>query len=117
VNCARTALSAIALLVAITGTATVPAFAGLIHPVCAAKQHDCGTTPKVSKCCCGDEQSSENGGTPAQSRIEVRAPLQSTLAVTSAVLVATPPAVRTVHSSSPHRSPVDLPTLFSSLLI
>jgi hypothetical protein len=96
----------------------VPAFVGLIHPVCAAKQHDCGTTPKMSTCCCGDEQSGQTESTPGQSRVELRATFSLIAAVPSAIHVApTPQTVHIGHSAPPHYSAVDLPTLFSSLLI
>jgi len=118
VKSGRIGLSAIVLLVAITGATTVPAFAGLTHPVCASRHHDCGDTAKVSECCCGDAQASQTDSTPVQSRTEFRADLSSMTAVSSAVPVALPPhAVTTVHTSPPHRSHIDLPTFFSSLLI
>ena len=41
--------------------AVLPAFAGLMHPVCAAKHHECGRTPRIAACCCGDEQSARAG--------------------------------------------------------
>jgi len=111
-------LSAIALLVAMTGATAVAAFAPLIHPICASRQHDCGKTPEIVTCCCGDEQAPPTKSTAVQSRVEVRADLLSMAAVMSAVPVATTPhAFITVHTSPPHRCRVDLPTLFSSLLI
>jgi hypothetical protein len=118
VKSVRTALSAMTLLVAMTATATVPAFAGLLHPVCASTQHDCGQTPKIVSCCCGDEHASPTESTPVQSRVQIRADFSSMPAVTSALQVAMTPHARTpVHTSPPNRGVVDLPTLFSSLLI
>jgi hypothetical protein len=105
------------VVLAINGTTTVPAFVALVHPVCAAKQHDCGKTPTIAKCCCGDEQSSPHDSTPAQSRLEVRADLSLVAVVTVVVHVAmTPHAQRAIHTSPPHPC-LDRPTLFSSLLI
>jgi len=118
VKSARTILSVIALLVAMTGAATVPAFATPIHPVCATKQHDCGRATTITKCCCGDEPASQMQSTPAQTRVEVRADLSTVPVIMHAVLVATTSntPIR-IHTSPPHRHLVDLPTLFSSFLI
>ena len=115
---ARTVASTIALVVAILGMATVPAFAGLAHPVCTAKHHDCGKTPTIAKCCCGDEQSSQAGSTPAQSRVEIHADYSSVpAALNAASMVAPPHAIVTVHTSPPHQYLIDRPTLFSAFLI
>jgi hypothetical protein len=118
VKSVRTTLSAIALLVAVIGTTTAPAFAGLAHPICAAKQHDCGKTPSIKSCCCGHAQTSPASSTPVQSRVEMRSDLTLMPAATSAVQVATTPhAPLAVHTSPPHRALLDLPTLFATLLL
>jgi hypothetical protein len=118
VKSVRRVLSTVVVLAAVIGGATIPAFAGIAHPVCAAKQHDCGATPKVSKCCCGDEQTSPTDSTPVQPRVEIGAPLSSMPAVLAIVhLTMTPHAVHTGYLAPPHPATVDLPTLFSSLLI
>jgi len=115
---ARTILSAIALLLAVTSAATASALAGETHRMCVTKQHDCGQTPRITQCCCGDEQASQMESTPVQSRIDVRADLLSMPAVMSVVQVATAPyALIAIHTSPPHRFLIDLPTLFSSFLI
>ena len=115
---ARTILSVIALLVAMTATATVSAYAAPGHPICATKQHDCGRTTTITKCCCGDEPASQMQSTPVQTRVDVRADLSPVPAIMHPVLAATiantPPRIQT---SPPHRYLVDLPTLFSSFLI
>ena len=117
-NSVRRSLSAVIVLAAIIGGATVPAFAGLTHPVCTSKHHDCGATPKIAKCCCGDEQSAQTQSTPGQSRVELRATFALIAAVPSAIHVAwTPHSAHSGHSAPPHYPGVDLPTLFSSLLI
>lgn len=111
-------LSTIGLVVAILGMATVPAFAGISHQACTAKQHDCGKTPTLTTCCCGDGQSSQTDSTPVQSRVEVRADLWSMPPLTSADhVVSSLIALAAVHTSPPHRYLIDLPTLFSSFLI
>ena len=117
VKCARTTITAIALVVAMIGAASVPAVAVMVHPVCAANQHDCGSNVKVTKCCCRDarDTSSQNG--PVQSRVAMRADLTAH----PFVVVAAASGVRcgaTRRSRIARRaSPVDLPTLFASLLI
>lgn len=118
VKSARMILPVIALLVAVTGTATVPAFAGQIHPICASKQHDCGRTSRITQCCCGDEPASQQQSTPVQTRVDVCADLSPVPVIMQAVLVATTSHTPTrIDTSPPHRHLVDLPTLFSSFLI
>jgi hypothetical protein len=114
----RSGFPALVVLIAVLGTAVAPAFAGLAHPMCASKQHDCGRTPAFTKCCCGDEQSSAAQSSPVQSRTELRVDLSPMPAATSAVHVALTPHARiAVHTSPPDRGLVDLPTLFATLLI
>ena len=118
VSSVQRALSSIVVLAAIIGGASVPAFAGMIHPVCVSKHHECGATPKISKCCCGDEQSAQTESTPGQSRVDLRATFSCIAAVSTAIQVAlTPHTVHTGGSTPPHNSSVGLPILFSSLLI
>jgi hypothetical protein len=118
VKSARTILSVFALLLAMTATATVPSFAAPSHPICATKQHDCGRATTITNCCCGDKPASQVQSTPVETRVEVRADLSPVPAIMQAVLVATSSnsPIR-IHTSPPHRYLVDLPTLFSTLLI
>ena len=117
VTSARSACSTIIVTLALLGVVVSPAFAGLAHQACTSKHHDCGK-PRITACCCGDEQGSTTSTTPVPSRVELRADLSPMPAVTSAVHVTTSPlAGMTVYTSPPHRCLDDLPTLFSSLLL
>jgi hypothetical protein len=106
-----------ALLIAMLGVAAAPALAGFPHPVCAAKQHECGQTTKISCPCCGDQSDSSNQSGSAPSTVQV---------VAAPVLLSGPVAAiadttlfhtffRTL--TAPRAGPVDLPTLFACLLI
>lgn len=109
------ALSVVAAIVATTGGSV---FAQAIHPVCVAKQHDCGKTAKISKCCCGDQEAAWTDSTPVQPRVEVRADLLATPALPNVVHIApAPQALSPVQTSPPRLCLLDLPTLFSTFLI
>jgi hypothetical protein len=112
-------MSAMALLVAVLGASTIPAFALMSHPTCTAKHHECGRTPAIAKCCCGDEQSSPSNSTPAQSHVDVRADFApiATVGILAAAPATAPHVPLAIKTSPPHQYLVDLPTLFASLLI
>jgi len=111
-------LSALVLTLAMMATASGIAFAQNRHPVCEARQHDCGQPAKISSCCCGDPGAPRDAGTPAQSRADVAsgvsaaplpAPFEHLLLTTGADIV-------------PQASPLwlallDRTTLFACLLI
>lgn len=118
VKSVRTTLPSIWLVLSILGMATAPAFAFAGHPICTAKHHQCGETASISKCCCGDAQSSQADSTPSQSRVEVRANFTAVPVGVDVLELVTPiHGLVTVHTSAPHQYLVDLPTLFASLLI
>jgi hypothetical protein len=71
-------LSALVLVLAMEATTSGTAFAQNRHPVCEAKQHDCGQPAKISSCCCGDLGTPRDAGTPAQSRTDVASGLSIT---------------------------------------
>ena len=118
VNGLRSRLSTAILLTAIFSTATVPAFAGERHVVCVAKQHDCGKAATISQCCCGDAGDSSNANGPVESRIQI-APNVATTNLPTVVPFSATLALSLVRAaaSPPRAGPVDLPTLFASLLI
>lgn len=113
----RRKLAALALI-ASTVAAGVTVFAQPRHPVCAAKQHDCGESASIAGCCCGDDGlASRDAGTPAQSRTDLRTePVSAVLPLFVTVVPADVqgPAVQT---SPPRSCPLDRPTLFAALLI
>jgi hypothetical protein len=117
VKSAPTTLSTIVLLVAVIGITGVPVFAAEVHPVCATKQHDCGRTAKIT-CCCEDQGNTSNQGGPVESRVQLNAsliPAAGVSAITGSADLC--PMIVRAHISPPRAGPVDLPTLFASLLI
>lgn len=109
------ALSLVTAIFALTGGA---AFAQAVHPYCAAKQHDCGKTAKLSKCCCGDQDASWTNSAPVEARVEVAADMTAVPAPPS--LVSVPPAPQWLHpiqTSPPRLGLLDLRTLFVTFLI
>jgi hypothetical protein len=111
-------LSAFVLAFAMLASASGTVFALNRHPVCEARQHDCGQPAKISTCCCDDLGTPREAGTPAQSRTELAAgmsaaPLPPQLEhplLTSAADIA-------IQSSPPRLALLDLTTLFACLLI
>lgn len=114
----RTKLSTIVLVAAVLTAAGAPVFAAQLHPVCAAKQHDCGTTAKISKCCCDDQGSATNQSGPAEAKVQVAAHFST---FTGQFMTTLPTDARWslahAHASPPRARALDLPTLFASLLI
>jgi hypothetical protein len=107
-----------ALLVAVIATTGVPVFAGQVHPLCVTKEHDCGRTAKITQCCCGDQGDTSNQGGPVESRVHLNASLIPTPGVSA--ITGSADLCRMIvraHTSPPRAGPVDLPTLFASLLI
>jgi hypothetical protein len=109
-------LSAVSLVVALVGSAALSAFGG-VHPICAAKQHDCGSGPRIQACCCGD-QSSTSDQTAPSAKVTLNATLLPVAAVAAHMFVpVSKHAFTHALAPRPRSSPVDLPTLFASLLI
>jgi hypothetical protein len=118
VNTARARFSALLLVAAVIGAIGVPVFAGQIHAVCAAKQHDCGRAPTITNCCCGDQGDVSNQGGPVESRVQLNPILTFAPCVVATVDFSSLCAMHVGSNTSPPRaSPLDRPTLFSSLLI
>jgi hypothetical protein len=106
------------LLAAIIGAIGVPVFAGQIHAVCTAKQHDCGKAPTIASCCCGDQGDVSNQSGPVESRVQLNPSLTFAPCVVVTVDFSSLHALHVAWNTSPPRSsPLDRPTLFSSLLI
>ncbi len=118
VNSLRTAFSALALIVALIGVSTMPAYAGQVRPGCtpAATTHDCCKTP-VLRACCADRSDTSRQGAPAQSKVQVNPNLTAAPAIFIVDLASSVrPTVRP-ESTSLRAGPLDLPTLLSTLLI
>jgi hypothetical protein len=118
VKSVRTVFSAFALIVALIGVSTVPAYAGPARPGCVSAvrgAHDCCKTP-VLKACCPDRSDTSNQRAPAQSKVQVNpnfAAAPAIFVVDLALVVRSVAAERT-HTRA---GPGDLPTLLSTLLI
>jgi hypothetical protein len=97
------ALSLVAAFVAMTGG---PLFAQAMHPVCVAKQHDCG-----------DQDPTPTESTPGQPRVEVRADISATPAILKLIPTPARQALTRVQTSPPRLCLLDLPTLFATFLI
>ena len=114
----RMHLAALSVVAAIIATTGGPVFAQTMHPVCVAKQHDCGNTAKISKCCCGGEDAARTDAALVQSRVDVRADLSATPALPNVLhLAPAPQALRPVQTSPPRLCLLDLSTLFSTFLL
>jgi hypothetical protein len=112
----RFKLTVLSLVLALLATSSL-SFAQGLTQACVSQQHQCDAVPTISDCCC--ESSSGQPSTPAEQRV----------AVANASTLSTPPAVlstvgltdrsKRLHVSlvSPRVSRLDLPTLFSTLLI
>jgi len=107
------ALSAVAAILIMTAAPLAQA----LHQTCMLPHHDCGTTAKISKCCC-DDGAGRSESTPVPERVEIRvsgtaiAALPHTGQIAPMTLIAT-----SVHTSPPGLYRLDLPTLFAALLI
>jgi hypothetical protein len=114
----RTKVSAIAVVASMFVALSDPVFAQTVHPVCVAKQHECGQTAKIVKCCCGDQDASRNDSTPVQSRLEVRGDMTAASVVPNVMHVVSQLAsFAPVDTSPPRLCLLDLPTLFVAFLI
>ena len=117
VNYLRRLAPVLALLVPMLGVAAAPALAVFAHPLCAAKQHECDQTTKISCPCCGDQSDSSNqsGSTPSIVRV-VAAPVLSSGPVGA---IADTTLFHTFFRAltTPRAGRIDLPTLFACLLI
>jgi len=118
VKTARSKVPALVLIAVVIGAIGVPVIAGQIHPICAPKQHDCGDSARITTCCCDDQSEASNQTGPPESRVHV----SPTPTVAAAVWMSTPcsspyRSIARPHTSPPHAGPLDLLTLFASLLI
>jgi len=116
----RTAVSALAVIVALISATIGPIYAGQARDACPLAStvkaaHDCCKTP-VLKACCSDRSDSSNQGAPAQSRVQLD---PNVIAAPAFFVVDVSSGVRTIaaQQAAPRAGPPDLPTLLSTLLI
>ena len=95
-----------------------PVLAAQEHPVCAARQHDCGKTARLTKCCCGDQGDPAGSGGPTESRVQLTVQLAPMVGTPAEVLAVRPAVIPVRANTSPPRAAIlDLPTLLATLLI
>ena len=114
----RTAVSALALIVALVSATVVPVYAVEGAPRCAPQtltDHGCCKAP-VLKACCSDRSDPSDQSGPAQPRVHV-APNFSAACSVFVVNTASSIRVRAAQNAEPRAGPVDLPTLLSTLLL
>ena len=69
---ARARLSAIGVAAAMLLTFAAPLLAGeMDHPVCLAKEHDCGKTAQLRSCCCLVQGDRSNDATPPAGKTQI----------------------------------------------
>jgi hypothetical protein len=114
----RTKVSAVALVASLLVAVGGSVFAQAGHPVCVAKQHECGKTATISTCCCGAQDATGPDSTPGQSRVEVSGDMTPAPALPHIVtIVSTPRSLAPVQTSPPRLCLLDLPTLLVTFLI
>jgi hypothetical protein len=105
-------------LVATSLATTGSLFAQQLHDVCTARQHRCGEMARITQCCCGEQSLARHESTPVQVRVEERVEFTAIAAVPNAELTIIAPVVGAfIQPSPPRLKPLDLPTLFATLLI
>jgi hypothetical protein len=116
----RTAVSALAVIVALISVTIAPVSAGPAGDACTPTStvkaaHDCCKTP-VLKACCSERSDWPNQGAPAQSRVQLN---PNIIAAPAIFVVDLSSGVRTIaaEQAAPRAGPTDLPTFLSTLLI
>jgi hypothetical protein len=114
----RIRLLAALLVTAVIATTGAPLVAAHFHPLCAAKQHECGRTAAIAACCCGDQGQSPADSSLVQPRVEARVDTTATpVRHTDVLALATLKPAIAIPTSPPRLCLLDLPTLFATLLI
>src|SRR5579864_8404126 len=115
VTCVRTRLSAAGILAVVLLTAGAPLVA-VVHDVCLAKQHDCGRTPLLIQCCCGDNGDISNQPGVTQAPIDIPGD-QSAVSILPYTIEAPRVGASSwrVDTSPPHGRSPDLPILLADL--
>lgn len=88
------------------------------YDMCTARQHDCGTTAKIARCCCGSQNDSSRSPAPVEARAQIAPDVTAVpIVVSTAALLSPDTRTSQIESSPPPLPHADLPTLFASLLI
>lgn len=114
----RTRLATFALIASVLTATVAPALAGQAHPVCVTKDHGCGQTATIARCCCGEQGPASTQNGPVEARVQVVADLNATPGMFVVMAIADV-AERVVHERTfpPGATPPDLTTLFATFLI
>jgi hypothetical protein len=114
----RTLRSAACVVITLIGLTSVSAFAAATHPVCTVHHDHCSKSTTIKSCCEGDQSTTSDQTGPLTAKITISAP---SLAVAVLFPIVSAPdlthALVRAQASPPRAAPVDLPTLFASLLI
>jgi hypothetical protein len=112
----RVKLSALVLVAVVIGLAGAPLVAETRH--CDQKPHDCGKVTRIAPCCCGDHGDASNQGGPVETGVQINPGVHVIPALFSSVDFSHQDrTIARLDTSPPRGSPLDLPTLFASLLI
>jgi hypothetical protein len=119
VKSVRPYITAIGLVITLLGSTSLSAFAAAAHPVCTVKDHDCGKQATIEPWCCGDASNTSDPAGPIVTKVTITATPASVATLFAAIVTPTlmHTAVVRAEASPPRAAPVDLPTLFASLLI
>jgi len=117
VRSARSFISALALILAVMTTATVPAVAGQVHLVCVTQVHDCGRTAAIKPCCCGGQGESPNQSGPVESTVRLTAPVTPACADLVHIAPAVLGRIARINAETVRAASFGLSSLFRSLLI
>jgi hypothetical protein len=114
----RTKLAAAAAMAALLGVLAGPLFAGEpAHAACAARHHGCGTTTRLTDCCCGDPADGSTPAGPLPTKFNVS---HSSTAISTASDAVAPFVATTTfrsHNACARTELRDPATLFAPLLI
>lgn len=114
----RANLSAVVLIAAVISLTGLPALASQTQPACATQHHDCGTATQIAHCCCHNQGDGSTQGGPVEAKVQVNPNLTVALAVFAPIDCSHPHGtIARPLTSPPRANPLDLPTLFASLLI
>ena len=113
----RVRLIVLVLMAAILGMSAAP-IAAASHAPCMVARHDCDNTPAIAECCCGADESSLPSSLPQPTASVAPTMVAVSPVISDAMDIFRAPACGGLACAiSPRHCLLDLPTLFSTLLI
>jgi hypothetical protein len=114
----RVSLSAVRLVITLIVMTNLSAFAAVTHPVCPVHHQHCSNDATIKSCCERDQNTAPDQTGPLAEKVTVGAP-SMVVAVLFPIVAAPEPthALVRAQASSPRAAPVDLPTLYATLLV